>query len=257
MTPAPPPPVRSRAAPGRSGRQKSVSSRDWSGSVPRSNALRPSRRRGPRSRRPTRSGRARRRGTPPACSARNEYFPSQAPMSSTVRPATSGRIGGPVVLGAVALGDHPVAQVDGVIPVQRVGLRLQVSRGRHRSESVARRPGPVGRFHRAEGNSGTGSVRGMSRPVPPQVIPRPRTWRPGAPPPWAAAPESQRSGIDLGRVLRRPRGRGPARPGARGRRGRRHAPGRGIVNESERTGREPRERRRPGRALRGRAARPG
>ena len=42
----------------------------------------------------------------------------------------------------------------------------------------------------------------MSRPVPPQVIPRPATWRPGAAPPWAAAPEARRTGIDLDRVLR-------------------------------------------------------
>ncbi len=42
----------------------------------------------------------------------------------------------------------------------------------------------------------------MSRPVPPQVIPRPATCRPGAAAPWAAAPEAERTGIDLGRVLR-------------------------------------------------------
>jgi 8-oxo-dGTP pyrophosphatase MutT (NUDIX family) len=42
----------------------------------------------------------------------------------------------------------------------------------------------------------------MSLPVPPQVIPRPATWEPGAPAPWAAAPEAQRTGIDIGRVLR-------------------------------------------------------
>ena len=48
----------------------------------------------------------------------------------------------------------------------------------------------------------TGSVRGMSsRPVPPQVIPRPATWRAGAPAPWAAVPAAQRTGIDLARVL--------------------------------------------------------
>jgi 8-oxo-dGTP pyrophosphatase MutT (NUDIX family) len=45
-----------------------------------------------------------------------------------------------------------------------------------------------------------GSVREMSRPVPPQVIPRPPTWRPGEPAPWASAPESRRTGIDLARV---------------------------------------------------------
>ncbi len=42
----------------------------------------------------------------------------------------------------------------------------------------------------------------MSRPVPPQVIPRPDIWEPGVPAPWAAAPESRRTGIDLHRVLR-------------------------------------------------------
>ena len=42
----------------------------------------------------------------------------------------------------------------------------------------------------------------MSRPVPPQVIPRPPTWRPGEPAPWAAAPAVRRKGIHVGRVLR-------------------------------------------------------
>ena len=42
----------------------------------------------------------------------------------------------------------------------------------------------------------------MSRPVPPQVIPRPPTWRPGAPAPWAGLPAAQRTGIDIPRVLR-------------------------------------------------------
>ena len=37
-----------------------------------------------------------------------------------------GEDAGPVVLGAVTLGDDAVAQVDGVVPVQCVGLRLQV-----------------------------------------------------------------------------------------------------------------------------------
>jgi 8-oxo-dGTP pyrophosphatase MutT (NUDIX family) len=41
----------------------------------------------------------------------------------------------------------------------------------------------------------------MPSPVPPQVIPRPPTWRPGEPAPWAAAPAAQRTGIDLARVL--------------------------------------------------------
>jgi 8-oxo-dGTP pyrophosphatase MutT (NUDIX family) len=41
----------------------------------------------------------------------------------------------------------------------------------------------------------------MSRPVPPQVIPRPSTWEPGAPAPWAAAAAAQRTGIHIRRVL--------------------------------------------------------
>jgi 8-oxo-dGTP pyrophosphatase MutT (NUDIX family) len=41
----------------------------------------------------------------------------------------------------------------------------------------------------------------MFGPVPPQVIPRPATCRPGAPAPWAHATADQRTGIDLGRVL--------------------------------------------------------
>jgi 8-oxo-dGTP pyrophosphatase MutT (NUDIX family) len=51
------------------------------------------------------------------------------------------------------------------------------------------------------GQQVTGSVREMSRPEPPQVIPRPATWRPGEPAPWAAAPAAQRTGIDISRVL--------------------------------------------------------
>ncbi len=41
----------------------------------------------------------------------------------------------------------------------------------------------------------------MSRPVPPQVIPRPATWRPGGPSPWSALPPAQRTGIGIDRVL--------------------------------------------------------
>lgn len=41
----------------------------------------------------------------------------------------------------------------------------------------------------------------MSRPVPPQVIPRPPTWRPGGPAPWADVPPSRRTGIGIERVL--------------------------------------------------------
>jgi 8-oxo-dGTP pyrophosphatase MutT (NUDIX family) len=41
----------------------------------------------------------------------------------------------------------------------------------------------------------------MSRPVPPQVIPRPPTWRPGGPAPWAEVPAALRTGIGIDRVL--------------------------------------------------------
>jgi len=41
----------------------------------------------------------------------------------------------------------------------------------------------------------------MSRAVPPQVIPRPPTWQPGAPAPWADLPMGKRTGIGLDRVL--------------------------------------------------------
>jgi 8-oxo-dGTP pyrophosphatase MutT (NUDIX family) len=40
----------------------------------------------------------------------------------------------------------------------------------------------------------------MSRPVPPQVIPRPAGWRPGAPAPWAALAADHRRGVTLERV---------------------------------------------------------
>jgi 8-oxo-dGTP pyrophosphatase MutT (NUDIX family) len=39
------------------------------------------------------------------------------------------------------------------------------------------------------------------RPVPPQVIPRPPTWRPGAPAPWAGLSPAQRTDIGIDRVL--------------------------------------------------------
>jgi 8-oxo-dGTP pyrophosphatase MutT (NUDIX family) len=42
----------------------------------------------------------------------------------------------------------------------------------------------------------------MPRPVPPQVIPRPADWRMGDAAPWANLPASERSGINLARVLR-------------------------------------------------------
>ena len=41
----------------------------------------------------------------------------------------------------------------------------------------------------------------MSRPVPPQVVPRPADWRPGGPPPWAGLPQERRASISLDRVL--------------------------------------------------------
>jgi 8-oxo-dGTP pyrophosphatase MutT (NUDIX family) len=41
----------------------------------------------------------------------------------------------------------------------------------------------------------------MPRTVPPQVIPRPSTWLPGAPAPWAGLPAAQRTGIGIDRVL--------------------------------------------------------
>ncbi len=43
-------------------------------------------------------------------------------------------------------------------------------------------------------------VTGMSRPVPPQVIPRPADWRMGDDAPWAKLAASERRGISLGRV---------------------------------------------------------
>ncbi len=41
----------------------------------------------------------------------------------------------------------------------------------------------------------------MSRPAPPQVIPRPATWRLGDAAPWGDIPEPRRTGIGLDRVL--------------------------------------------------------
>ncbi len=41
----------------------------------------------------------------------------------------------------------------------------------------------------------------MTRPDPPQVIPRPPSWRPGASAPWAEVPEPERTGIGVDRVL--------------------------------------------------------
>ncbi len=41
----------------------------------------------------------------------------------------------------------------------------------------------------------------VSRPVPPQVIPRPPTWMPGAPAPWADVQREDRTGISVQRVL--------------------------------------------------------
>lgn len=55
-------------------------------------------------------------------------------------------------------------------------------------------PGAVG--PRAAGHN----VTGVSRPVPPQVVPRPETWQPGAPAPWADVPQAARQGISIDRV---------------------------------------------------------
>ena len=41
----------------------------------------------------------------------------------------------------------------------------------------------------------------MARPVPPQVIPRPESWRPGLPAPWAEVTKAQRAGLGVERVL--------------------------------------------------------
>ncbi len=41
----------------------------------------------------------------------------------------------------------------------------------------------------------------MSRPVPPQVVPRPLTWRPGEPAPWGEVTPARRTGIGIDRVL--------------------------------------------------------
>ncbi len=42
---------------------------------------------------------------------------------------------------------------------------------------------------------------GLAGPVPPQVIPRPPSWREGAPAPWEELAEAERKGISLDRVL--------------------------------------------------------
>jgi 8-oxo-dGTP pyrophosphatase MutT (NUDIX family) len=41
----------------------------------------------------------------------------------------------------------------------------------------------------------------LARPVPPQVIPRPPSWRPGGPAPWHATAEDERTRITIDRVL--------------------------------------------------------
>jgi 8-oxo-dGTP pyrophosphatase MutT (NUDIX family) len=41
----------------------------------------------------------------------------------------------------------------------------------------------------------------VSRPVPPQVIPRPADWRPGGPPPWVDVAPARRASISLRHVL--------------------------------------------------------
>ena len=85
----------------------------------------------------------------------------------------------------------------------------------------------------AEGDQVAGMVRGMPLPEPPQVVPRPPTWRPGAPAPWAAAPEAQRTGIDIGRVLRALDGLGQRGPVPDDVGGDAMFRGATIVNESE------------------------
>ncbi|HVB91332.1 MAG TPA: CoA pyrophosphatase [Acidimicrobiales bacterium] len=52
----------------------------------------------------------------------------------------------------------------------------------------------------------------MTRPTPPQVIPRPTTWRLGAPAPWAALPEADRRGIGIDTVLAALAARGQSGP---------------------------------------------
>ena len=73
----------------------------------------------------------------------------------------------------------------------------------------------------------------MSRPVPPQVIPRPPTWRPGAPAPWAGAPAARRTGIGIERVLRALDGLGQRGPVPDDVGGDALLGGATIVNESE------------------------
>jgi 8-oxo-dGTP pyrophosphatase MutT (NUDIX family) len=41
----------------------------------------------------------------------------------------------------------------------------------------------------------------MARPEPPQVIPRPESWRPGVPAPWADLRSGERTGVGIERVL--------------------------------------------------------
>ena len=60
---------------------------------------------------------------------------------------------------------------------------------------------------------------GLARPVPPEVIPRPPSWRLGAPSPREALSEAGRTGITIDRTLgalgsTSPRGPVPADPGA-------------------------------------------
>jgi 8-oxo-dGTP pyrophosphatase MutT (NUDIX family) len=54
--------------------------------------------------------------------------------------------------------------------------------------------------------------RPASRPVPPQVIPRPDGWRPGAPAPWAGVSAAARRGISVDRVVRALAAQGQAGP---------------------------------------------
>lgn len=57
----------------------------------------------------------------------------------------------------------------------------------------------------------------VDRSVPPQVIPRPDSWRPGDPAPWSALHEEERTGIGLARVLTALEGSGQRGPVPAGR----------------------------------------
>ena len=123
--------------------------------------------------------------------------------------------------------------------------------GRHRRESVARRSGR-GRSTAARPRADrvAGSVREMPRPVPPQVIPRPATWRARRPGAVGGHPGGPAKGDRHPAGAPRPRRPGPAWSRARRHRRGRHVP-RG--HHRQRVGGAAgasRQRRRPGRAVR-------